>query len=221
MVFDNDEEAQVDTLVPMQAAAAVADAIEQRRDGNGEATLSTGVVIRHRPVPPWLAREVVQKIKDPEIPIMYLESKGRDEPNPNDPKYIQALEDVNVQRGIASLDIVILMGTEITHVPEGIIPMESDEWIDQLRDLEVFDEETFAKIQSSKNQRKIAWFKFYIIKDNDDFAKLMGQEDGSGGNAGLGEAEVESSMRSFQNRETRRANRGRPPKNNNVNGHKV
>lgn len=221
MVFDNDEEAQVDALVPMQAAAAVADAVEKRKNGNGEVTLSTGVVIRHSPVPPWLAREVVQKIKDPPVPIVYIESKGRDEPNPNDPEYLQGIEDANVQRGIASLDIVILMGTKIVSIPEDIIPLESDEWINQLRDLEVFDEETFVKINSSPNQRKIAWFKFYIIKDNDDFSKLMGQEDGSGGNAGLGEAEVESSMRSFQNRETRRANRGRPAKNNNVNGNKV
>ncbi len=66
----------------------VAREIEPARD---IITLSTGVRGRIRPVPAGLIDEVVSRIPDPEVPRQFIEDKGREELNPFDPAYIEAV----------------------------------------------------------------------------------------------------------------------------------
>lgn len=101
---------------------------KERRDGSGQESveLPYGVTAKIVPVPPQLIEEVTSKIKDPEVPIWHNEDKGRDEPNPNDPDYLKALDEANTLRGIASVDAFALFGIDLEAMPE------DDKWLRKL-----------------------------------------------------------------------------------------
>jgi len=93
-----------------------------------EITASTGVRIRVKAVATMLLSSVAQKISMPEIPVWHNENKGRDEPNPNDPRYLAAVQQTEELRGLATIDAMVMFGVEL------VDPLpEDDRWIRQLR----------------------------------------------------------------------------------------
>jgi len=111
-------------------SAAVKVAKEATLDATREVNLSTGVRAKLRPVATTLIDEVASRIKDPEVPMWHNPDKDRDEPNPNDPKYIAAKEEADRQRGIAVIDAVVMFGVELLDgVPD-------DGWLGKLQYLE-------------------------------------------------------------------------------------
>ena len=96
-----------------------------------EYVFSTGVRVRLRSVSATLIEEVASRIPYPDVPMWFNEAKDRDEPNPGDPKYLDAIAQVDRARGIASMDAMILFGVELL---DGV--PEDDIWVDKLRFLE-------------------------------------------------------------------------------------
>lgn len=90
-------------------------------------TLPNGVKVRINPVGAALISDVTSRIKDPEIPVVYIADKERNEPNPNDPNYLRGLEEANQKRGIAMIDTLVMFGVELL---DGI--PEDDEWMKKL-----------------------------------------------------------------------------------------
>lgn len=114
--------------------ARVKNAAKRVASGQGEqeeVTLSTGVRVRLHPVSSSLVEEMKAAIPMPPVPVVYIEAKDREEENPNDPRYIDAVEEVNRKRGDAILDALLIFGVELLDgLPEDKV------WLKQLRLLE-------------------------------------------------------------------------------------
>lgn len=109
-------------------------AVEVAKKVGGERNLfelPDGVIVRVTPVSAALIDEVSSRIKDPPIPTYFNDEKGRDEPNPADPKYLEALQGAQRQRGVAAIDAMVMFGIEL----ENGLPKD-DKWLGKLQWLE-------------------------------------------------------------------------------------
>jgi len=114
----------------------------QTRNGNETIIeLAVGGRARLYPVSASLIDEVTSHVKDPEIPMWNNPDRptdkhpeGRPEPNPNDPVYLDRLEDARRMRGIAAMDAMVMFGTDLI---DGM--PEDDSWIRKLKFMEKHD----------------------------------------------------------------------------------
>jgi hypothetical protein len=90
-------------------------------------TLADGRRARLVPVSAALMDEVASRIPDPKVPTFYNEDKGREEENPFDPAYQRALDQAGRDRGMVTLDAMVMFGVELL---EGL--PEDDGWIKKL-----------------------------------------------------------------------------------------
>jgi hypothetical protein len=102
-----------------------------RGQGDDIFALSTGVRVRLRPVSSSLVEEMKGAIKMPDVPVVWIEAKEREEENPNDPRYIQAVEEANSKRADAIFDALVTFGVELV---DGL--PEDETWIKKLKLLE-------------------------------------------------------------------------------------
>lgn len=98
-----------DDVAPVVIAAAKA----VRLDPDEPTVLSTGVRAKMRPVSATLIDSVTSRILDPDVPTIYMEEKGREIPNPDDPHYVKAMNEASRQRGLAALDALVMFGVEL------------------------------------------------------------------------------------------------------------
>lgn len=111
--------------------------------GDQTATFTTGVRVRIKPISVSIINDAQAAIPNPPVPMWYNESKGVEEPNPNHPDYLKALEETDIKRTLAAIDAMILFGIELLDgVPEdsawlrelklairlGFIDLKLDEW---------------------------------------------------------------------------------------------
>lgn len=104
---------------------------DRASEGAEERVLSTGIRVRLGSVSATLIEEVSSRIPYPDVPMWFNEAKERDEPNPGDPKYLDAVAQVDRDRGIAAMDAMILFGVELL---DGV--PDDDTWVNKLRFLE-------------------------------------------------------------------------------------
>jgi hypothetical protein len=152
-------------------------------------TLSTGYRAKIKAVASTLLDRVAAKIEDPEIPVQYIEAKGRDEANPLDPSYRAAVRKAQADRGRAVNEALIHFGVDLV---DGIPPDE--EWMPELDflirrgrlDLEEYD-------ISDPHDREFV-FKAYVAVADEDIKKVMRA-------CGLLDETVEEAIRTFQREE--------------------
>jgi len=116
------------------AEKAVVDEAKRIARGQGDSeivTLSTGVVVRLKPVSSSLVEEMKAAIKMPPVPVVWIEEKEREEENPNDPRYVEAVEEVQRRRAEAIFDALCIFGVELV---DGL--PEDAGWLKKLRFLE-------------------------------------------------------------------------------------
>lgn len=183
----SDGEVQPDEI---PAGVNLADEIARSLRGNGgQVKLSSGIVLQLKPVPPNLLREVSLQYPDPEVPVVYIESKDRTEPNPNDPDYLRAKEQMLLQRMRASIETLILVGSEPISVPDGMYEVDDDGW------MEDFDILGIKPDISTPRRRYLAWLKLYALQTELDIGIVqMGVQRLSG----VTEIEVMRALRSFR-----------------------
>lgn len=182
----------------VQALRAVSAALQrvERKGRFAELTLSNGIVLECRPVQPLLLNAVTNELADPAPPIVFIESKGRDEPNPNDPDYLRRLEELAVVRERAVIDLVLYRGTRVTFIPDDVSAPDDKAWLDDLNvtrriaglpplDID-FDDQA---------SRYIAWLRFYALESGADFALAEALPLQL---AGLNEGEVAEAINSFR-----------------------
>ena len=110
----------------------IAKKVEKRKLGEDNIImLPVGGRARLVPVSATLIGEVSNLIKDPDPPMWFDENKDREVSNPSDPAYLRALEDKQKERGMASLDALIMFGVELL---DGM--PEDDKWLQKLKFLE-------------------------------------------------------------------------------------
>lgn len=114
-----------------KSAPVIAVARELRFNSDEPQLLSTGVRARLKSVSATLIDSVTSRIVDPPIPRVYIEEKGREMANPDDPDYQAALAENQRLRGLAALDAIIMFGVELAD------PVPADgKWLERLRFME-------------------------------------------------------------------------------------
>lgn len=109
---------------------AVDIARRRQSEQDGVTTLSTGVRVRLRPIPPGTMQEARASIAPPRVPKWVNPDKDREEDNPNDPEYLAALAECNRQRIQVIQEVALMFGLELVDgVPEGDAWTRNLEWL--------------------------------------------------------------------------------------------
>lgn len=94
-------------------------------------TLSTGVVLRMKQVPPLLLVKILSSAPRPKVPVFHSKEMGRDVEHPDDPDYIERVKSWKVETSDMTLNALILMGTEFVSCPKKIPSPSSNEWLEK------------------------------------------------------------------------------------------
>ena len=162
---------------------------------DGKITLSTGVVLKIIDVPLYAFDAVRQRMTSerPKVPTGYIEAKDRDEPNPNDPDYIAAIEDYDAKVNGKLVDMVITLGTEVESIPSEFPEAKDKTWADKITRAGIL-------VPDEEHERSLVWMKLCAMRTGQDlqsvlFACLR--------NAGVTEEDVAVATASFPNRKKR------------------
>lgn len=123
----------------------------------------------------------------PEVPTFYIEDKGREEANPNDPTYRIAQQAWNGRASRRMFRVMTVTAVEVESVPDGMPTYDSPEFLDML------DGMMIPPDKSSKG-RLVQWVEFLAAKDGDDMKNLM---DKLLALAGLSSEDVAEAMAGF------------------------
>lgn len=161
-----------------------------------EITLDNGVVLKLKPVPPFLVRQAAINLKQPKPPVIDVgKGDGREEENPNDPEYLKKLDTYNAEVISASTNAMLLAGTEVLSVPDDMWSLDDDGWLELVEFLEIEVD------RENKMARYLAWLRYYALS-GPSITRIMAELRKS---IGLTEEEVDDAVDSFRNRATRRA----------------
>lgn len=151
-------------------------------------TLRSGVRVRLKPVPDMVVQRAMAKINKPKVPMWFNPDKEREEPNPNDPDYLEAVRRAEEERGMVAMDVSIMFGCEL------IDPIPDDrKWVQRLRKvagIEVDDSDEF--------ELEFAYLKYVAFANSADMNYVTGLD--------MTEADVENAGATFRSDETRGAN---------------
>lgn len=149
----------------------------------------TGVVLKMRPIQRWILRERLSQIEEPQPPIVFIESKGRDEPNPADPDYVKAVNEFNAEITRTMANLVIALGTTLKTTPKDMPGPDDEEWIEQ------FEAAGFT-IEQAKTKRYVQWVKLVAFDGSlEEVGKILAT---SGRQLGATEEDVASMEESFR-----------------------
>jgi hypothetical protein len=98
-----------------------------------QVTLSSGVVLELERIPRTVIAAIQRKYNAsmPQVPRQYIEDKGREEENPLDPAYLQAVENHQTARGQSVIDAQIAWGTKVVSRPDGVGGHNDQEWAER------------------------------------------------------------------------------------------
>jgi hypothetical protein len=165
-----------------------------------EVTLaSSGVTLAIKKVSPWILQARVKNFKSPVPPIVKNEEKGREEENHNDPDFLLAQREYIASTAEAVTDTLLLMGTSLLHLPEGIEGPDSEEWDATLSALHLS-----AEGQDSKS-RYLSWLKYTVLVDQEELGAVMAAVSRASGIAS--EVDIANAMAVFRSGEVQPADR--------------
>lgn len=151
------------------AEEALMDELRAAADPAGTVKLSSGLVLKIKPPPQHLVRAARERVPRPEIPVVFIEEKGRDEPNPNHPDYLEAMAQYEVAQQLAAGDVALLHGTapDLATLPPDMHPPDSDEWIDGVALMGIDEKQLDV---STPTRRYWAWLRFHALRTDEDIA---------------------------------------------------
>lgn len=191
-----------------EGADAAVKAVEAPSTPPTHIVLSNGVSFKLQPVPPLLVRRAQANVTFPEVPIVFNEEQGRAIENPLDPDYMRRVEQAREAENEAVMNVMMLVGTRVDQIPEGIEHPESNVWVETLTEVGVLEEGfTFR----SDTQRRLAWMRMVAIPTVTDLNNLVMAV---GRLTGVTEQAVASAVDSF-----RRDGEGLPAPGSDVQAH--
>lgn len=182
----------------------IAQAIEEAVKAAGEVqllVLSNGAVLRPRALPDLMVQKLMKQFPKQPPPMVRIEQGGKtwEEPNPNDPKYIEYLEQRQLDVGDAFLDLTVLVGFDILRLPKRIRPFEEDEdWEEEL-------EAVGIEVPENRVAKRILWTRYRILQQASDLERLRAAVERL---SGVEEEEVETAQEGFRRETGRRSGRG-------------
>jgi len=182
------------TAKPMvdETIATAVEAVEEVTKRSGQrskdvVTLGSGIKLRVTAAPALFLRQAIQRVKEPAIPKVFIESADRWEENPNDPDYIKVKNGYTVKIAEIGLNVMLLMGTKVEYLPKGAPGPESSEWADIL---EVLGSDPGR----NEKERYLIWLK-YILDDPQELQMIL---QAVAVKSGMTEVEVAAAIESFQ-----------------------
>lgn len=169
-----------------------------------ELTVSTGVVFRLRTPSAWAQTNVQRQMArtQPQPPIVHIEEKGRDEPNPADPAYLEALGQHELTLRERLYEVTIATGTEVLSVPDGFPTVEDESWRKTLLGAGV-------ELSDNPDRRYIEWVKYCAAPANEDWLRLYSP---LLRRVGTPEEDVAEATKTFRRDEERPADSGDGPR---------
>jgi len=154
--------------------------------------LSSGAVVRPLQLPELLLRDLYDRDPRPQPPIVHIEDKesGKswNEENPDDPKYLQELQEWSGRMAEAVLNIILLRGLELVSLPEEAVPFEDESWVEEL---ELFGQ----RVPERGPIRKLMWLKSQVVLSSDDLDRC---QEACLARSGVTEEAVQRAMDRFQ-----------------------
>lgn len=191
-----------ETKRAVEAVRAAAEAVAEEAERHNvpkTVTLSNGIVLKIKAVPPFLVRAAVTRLERPKIPVFHNEEKGRTEPNPGDPAYLDALEEYEAQSTEVGTNVLLVAGTEVDSVPEGCYTLEDGGWKEMAEyfGIEVATEEPKTNY--------LNYLKWYALSSAEDLVTVLRPLMVM---TGLTEEEVRKAADGFRSRTVRRNDNG-------------
>jgi hypothetical protein len=94
-------------------------------------TLSTGVVLRGKQVPPLVLVKLMASYPRPKVPTYMSKEMGREMEHPDDPDYIDRVKAWKTELASATLNALILLGTELVKTPKNVPGPDKDDWLQE------------------------------------------------------------------------------------------
>lgn len=156
---------EMSALASIEQASQVIELVKVWRDRD-RITLRNGVVLKLHPVPPLAIREAALLVPPPQVPVWISPDKDREEPNPNDPDYLAALEKHKHEQAFRVSDTIHLLGTSVESIPDGIDPPESDVWISKLEAIGIKVD------RENEHKRYLSWLRLYAYTSQADISMV-------------------------------------------------
>jgi len=169
---------------------AVNDVEEKERKTEDILTLSSGVKLKLKAVNKFFLFQVADRFKPPKVPIVKM--KGREEENPNDPRYVQELERHLADVGQVMNNTVLLRGVEVLEMPKDMITSDSEEWKEEMEILGLSTE--------NKRARFLAWLKAIAVPNDEEMNLVLENVGRLTGVAEIDAAEAVERFRGSQGR---------------------
>lgn len=192
-----------------EAMDAVSSALARKTGANtAEYQVSNGIVLAYRPVPPALTNALRMELdaRLPRVPVVWIEDKGRNEENPNDPDYIAALAKAERLNQLAIDDMLCAAGTEVVSVPEGCFQPDDDGWT-QTPAIKAAIRAGLPLDLDDPQKRFVAYVRYYCLAT---FIDAMVHSQLSVAVQGIREEDVDAAMAAFRGIPERDADSGAP-----------
>jgi hypothetical protein len=179
-------------------AATAAAAAQQNGALPSELTLSNGIVLALRPIPPGIIERAIAHLEKPNVPMVVLKDKGgRKEENPGDPDYVDALAAHSRAVIETSTNVMLLVGTAIKSIPDGLYGPDDDGWFDA----DLMGYLGVEAERKTKYDRYLSWLNLYGLACQEDVLEVL---EAVTKMAGLGEEDVQAAVARFRSRKARR-----------------
>lgn len=177
---------------------------------DGRITFSTGVVLGTQPIPKRFVRDLydIFEKRKPKIPTFTNPQKGREEPNPADPDYLDALKKWELDLIFAVSDFGVMKGTYCIEKPDQVPDVNDEGWVQERAYFGFV-------VPTAPALRYLAWIT-YVAAPEDADQTLLSEKVGR--LLGITEAAVDVEMQKFRRDETGQADTPTQPEAPSGNG---
>lgn len=128
--------------------------------------LSNGVVLKIKMVSrnavSYAARNAMKEHPEPQVPMVWIEDRGRNEPNANDPDYIQAYRLYQIEVSARIMDVLYARAVEVVKMPDDVPGPDSQEFQDYV-ELAMGEE-----LRKSELGRLVQWLRYWAVPEEDE-----------------------------------------------------
>ncbi len=134
----------------------------------GVITISSGVQFEVNQVSPFTIQEKQDALLPdrPQVPVVHITEDDRNVEVPEDPKYQAALLAWQARVVRETYDLLIVLGTKLVQVPEGVQKPDDTEWAEDLALVGI-------KVPPAGKARYLAWMRHYACRTTDDVTKVI------------------------------------------------
>lgn len=170
----------------------------QPENNSDVVTISNGISFKTKAVPYKFIIKLNKRYKNPPAPKVYLEDKGREIVNYSDPQWEADCAELQEEKGMAMLELLVGLGTEINNIPANMYSPADQGWVDEIAPF--LDEGEI--IPDAGKARYVAWVLYYALINPLDMTKVASKIQAKMGVTEEGAAEA---MARFQRNEGRTA----------------